>query len=160
VASRAEAWLDALAREIETRARTTWGRPRLDTLFVGGGTPSALGPSQWRRLGRLLGDAFRLEPDLEFTSEANPESLDEETVAAMRVAGVNRLSLGAQSGDAAELARLGRIHGRGEVERAVALARRAGFTNLNLDLMYGLPEQETRTSSGASIGSSASGPST
>jgi oxygen-independent coproporphyrinogen-3 oxidase len=138
----ADAWLEGLEREIAVREESTWSeRPLLDTIFLGGGTPSTLTPEQWSRLGRLLRRGFEILPGVEFTSEANPESLDEGTAAAMREAGVNRLSLGVQSLDPGELAALGRIHGTAEVEQAVATAHAAGFDNLNLDLMYGLPGQ-------------------
>ena len=140
--ARAELWLDTLAREIEIRARATWtGRPRLDTVFLGGGTPSTLSPDQWARLGSLVADGFELLPGAEFTSEANPESFNPGTAAAMRAAGVNRVSLGAQSLDRRELSLLGRIHGAAASADAVRTAREAGFENLSLDLMYGLPEQ-------------------
>jgi oxygen-independent coproporphyrinogen-3 oxidase len=142
--ARADAWLEGLEREIRVRRESTWsGRPRLATIFLGGGTPSTLTPPQWHRLGGLLHAGFEILPGVEFTSEANPESLDRETAAAMRDVGVNRLSLGVQSLDPRELAALGRIHGVDEVRRAVASAREAGFDDLNLDLMYGLPGQTT-----------------
>jgi oxygen-independent coproporphyrinogen-3 oxidase len=144
--TRADLWLDGLEREIEAREKTTWsGRPVLDTVFVGGGTPSTLTPEQWRRLGELLWSRFEILPRAEVTSEANPESLDEETAAVLRGAGVNRLSLGAQSLDAGELSLLGRRHDAEGVERALAAARRSGFENVNLDLLYGLPGQSPRT---------------
>ncbi len=141
-AARAEFWLEALAREIAHRAETTWsGRPSVDTVFLGGGTPSTLTPAQWARLAGILVAGFEILPGAEFTSEANPESFDEATAAAMRAAGVNRVSLGAQSLDPGELSMLGRIHGAEAVGRAVRTAREAGFENVSLDLMFGLPEQ-------------------
>jgi oxygen-independent coproporphyrinogen-3 oxidase len=143
---RADAWLAGLEREIRSRAAATWeGQPRLDTVFLGGGTPSTLSPAQWRRLGALLAGGFRMEPDVEFTSEANPESFDPPTARAMAEAGVNRVSFGAQSFDPAELALLGRPHDGDAVRRAAAVARDAGFDNVNLDLMYGLPGQTRAT---------------
>lgn len=95
---------------------------------------------QWERLGRVLRDGFRLEPGVEFTSEANPESVEPERLAAMTGAGVNRISLGVQSLDPQELELLGRPHDAAAIPRAVAAVRAAGIANLNLDLMYGLPE--------------------
>lgn len=142
----ADRWLEGLRRETGSRAGDTWeGRPLLDTVFLGGGTPSALTGAQWRRLGVVLQERFEFAPGLEFTSEANPESLTPETAAVMREIGVNRVSLGVQSLDPEELAVLGRIHGPAAPARAVATAREAGFTNLNLDLMYALPGQEPET---------------
>ena len=73
-AGRADAWLDGLEREIAVRSRGGWGRPEVDTVFLGGGTPSSLGPAQWDRLGTLLARGFEIRPGAEFTSEANPES--------------------------------------------------------------------------------------
>ena len=138
----AERWLDGLAAEIAHRGRATWGgRPELDTLFLGGGTPSALSASQWTRLGRLLADGFAILPAAEVTAEANPESFTPRAAEAMRAAGVNRESLGAQSMDPAELRMLERVHGPAEVARAVRIAREAGFESLNLDLIYALPGQ-------------------
>lgn len=143
---RAEFWLDGLEREIAVRARTTWqGRPRVETLFLGGGTPSTLSARQWERLSVILNAGFDLADDIEFTSEANPESLTVETARIMAEAGVNRLSLGAQSLDRAELAMLGRIHGAEEVAGAVTAARVAGMDNVNLDVMYALPGQTEAT---------------
>jgi oxygen-independent coproporphyrinogen-3 oxidase len=145
-AGRAEAWLAGLVSEIAHRSRETWtSRPAVDTVFLGGGTPSALTVSQWSRLGDILRAGFMILPDAEFTSEANPESFTPEIAAAMRGAGVNRVSLGVQSLDANELRMLDRIHGVAEVARAVRTARDAGFDNVNLDLMYGLPGQGVET---------------
>jgi putative oxygen-independent coproporphyrinogen III oxidase len=138
----ADGWLSSLAREIEAREAGTWeGRPVLATLFLGGGTPSSLTPAQWQRLGETLRRGFERAPDCEFTAEANPESFVPETAAAMRGAGVNRVSFGAQSFDPEELRLLNRIHDAEAVEKAIEIARRAGFTNVSLDLMYGLPGQ-------------------
>ncbi len=144
-AGRADAWLDGLEREIGVRSRGGWGRPEVDTVFLGGGTPSSLGPAQWDRLGTLLAGGFEIRPGAEFTSEANPESFTPEIARAMAVAGVNRVSLGAQSTDPEELRLLGRIHGSEAPARAVRIAREAGFENLNLDLMYALPGQDEET---------------
>lgn len=138
---RADAYLDGLEAEIRFRAEHTWGRPRVDTIFLGGGTPSALAADQWRRLGALLAENFDWAPELEFTSEANPESLTPARAGVMVEVGVNRLSLGVQSTRPAELNLLGRIHDAAGAARAVAAARDAGIANLNLDLMYALPGQ-------------------
>lgn len=138
----AQRWLQGVARELEVRARTTWtGKPAVDTVFFGGGTPSTLPLPMWGRLRELLDAHFRLQPGLEFTSEANPESVTPGVVAAMREAGVNRISLGVQSTDPAELAKLERLHDAGGARRAVETARVGGFDNLSVDLMYGLPGQ-------------------
>ena len=128
----------AIVAEIE---RSPWrGRPA-KTIFFGGGTPTFLAEDQ---LLRILDTVMRVHPPVdgaEITSEANPGTADAEKFRAMRRAGFNRISLGAQSFLDSDLLRLGRIHKAGEIERAVAIARDAGFDNLNLDLMFALPGQ-------------------
>ena len=140
--ARAWAWLEGLRREIEVRSSITWEpRPPLSTVFLGGGTPSALTGPQWDELGSLLATAFDRIETCEFTSEANPESFTLDIASAMRRAGVNRVSFGAQSFDPGELKVLHRLHDRDAIGNAIGMARRAGFANLSLDLMYGLPGQ-------------------
>lgn len=128
----------ATIREIE---RSSWvGRPA-KTIFFGGGTPTYLSQDQ---LIRILQAVVRAHPPVEgaeITSEANPGTADAGKFRAMRQAGFNRISLGAQSFLDSDLLRLGRVHRSGEIERAVGIAREAGFDNLNLDLMFGLPHQ-------------------
>ncbi len=114
----------------------------VDTVYLGGGTPSLLPPRGIETVFAAVHAYFSLAPDAEITAEANPESLTEEVLAAFRDAGVNRLSLGMQSADDGELRMLGRIHTAADTRAAVERARRAGFENLNLDLMYGLPDQK------------------
>jgi putative oxygen-independent coproporphyrinogen III oxidase len=121
-------------------AALSCARP-LTSIFIGGGTPSLLSGSAIASLLRGVRDLMELCPDAEITLEANPGATDAERFAAYGEAGVNRLSIGAQSLSATHLERLGRIHGPRDVRSAVAQARWAGFTRLNLDLMYGLPEQ-------------------
>ena len=114
----------------------------VQTFFVGGGTPSLLTPRQLRRVLRSVTQSFSVSsPPAEFTVECNPESLDEHKAAVMAGCGVNRLSIGAQALDDSALACLGRIHSAAQVGNAVALARQAGIANLNLDLLFGCPEQ-------------------
>lgn len=130
------------AMEAEIRSSPWRGTPA-KTIFFGGGTPTYL-PT--RGLLQLLEAVLEVHPPIlgaEITSEANPGTVDAEKFAAMREAGFNRLSLGAQSFFEDDLVRLGRVHRVGEIERAVALARAAGFGNLNLDLMFALPGQST-----------------
>src|SRR5690606_3898221 len=112
--------------------------------FFGGGTPSLVEPQV---IGRLLERARRLFPatrDPEVTLEANPGTIEHGRFAEFRAAGVNRVSLGAQSFDDRHLAALGRIHAARDTRAAVAELRRAGLDNFNLDLMYALPRQEPR----------------
>ncbi|HEY0867931.1 MAG TPA: radical SAM family heme chaperone HemW [Fimbriimonas sp.] len=116
------------------------GRPA-KTIFFGGGTPTFLEEGQ---LVRILEAVFEAHPPLEgceITSEANPGTVDMPKFRAMRGAGFNRISLGAQSFLDSDLLTLGRVHRSGEIERAVGVARDAGFGNLNLDLMFALPGQ-------------------
>ncbi len=128
--------LDAdLAWAPETAART------VEAVFLGGGTPSLMPPGTLARLLDGIAARLRLAADVEVTLEANPGASERGALAAFRAAGANRLSLGAQSFDDRQLARIGRIHSAAEAVAAVEAARAAGFARLNLDLMYALPEQ-------------------
>ena len=111
------------------------------SIFIGGGTPSLFSGRALTRLLDALRARLNLAPGIEITLEANPGSAEAARFSAYRQAGVNRLSLGVQSFDARCLAALGRSHGADEARRAVELARRAGFENVNIDLMFGLPGQ-------------------
>lgn len=135
-----DAYLDALEREM---ALTTGQLPpqQIDTVFVGGGTPTVLTPPQMTRFLSAVRRYFPLAPDAEFTMEANPGTTDLEKLHAMREGGVNRISFGAQSFDDKLLAAIGRIHAADDVVQSIANARTAGFTNLSIDLMFGLPNQ-------------------
>ena len=133
-------YVDALLADLSREAELSGGRP-LQTIFIGGGTPSLFSPAA---IGRLLdGVAERLPwvDGIEITLEANPGAVEAEQFAGLREAGVNRLSIGVQSFDAGSLKALGRVHGPQEALRAVELAKRAGFGRINLDLMFGLPGQ-------------------
>ena len=114
----------------------------VDTIYFGGGTPSYYGEKRLRELLGAVQKLFQVEKGAEITLEANPESAgDWRFLRALRRAGVNRLSLGAQTADDALLGAIGRIHTWAQVEAAAAAARRAGIGNLSLDLIYGLPGQ-------------------
>lgn len=138
-----EGWLRAIGRElglVEAEGRFPLAET-LETLFVGGGTPSLLGPGAMGGLAGLLG-AQRLEdPALEWTAEANPESFSREVASSWARAGVNRISLGAQSFHEGVLHWMGRLHGPEEVRQAVERARGTGITNLSIDLIFGLPDE-------------------
>ncbi|MEW6221068.1 MAG: radical SAM family heme chaperone HemW [Thermodesulfobacteriota bacterium] len=138
-------YLAAVAAEIALWRRHPLVRDcRFASLFVGGGTPTVLGLALPELLAACR-QSFRLESGAEVTVEANPNTVDPGLLAALRRAGANRLSLGAQSLDNGELTQLGRSHDRTQVLAATAMAREAGFANLNLDLMYGLPGQSERS---------------
>jgi oxygen-independent coproporphyrinogen-3 oxidase len=145
------AYVDALIREINfvgNQLRTT--RPSDDqtpvhTVFFGGGTPSLLSPQQVESILGSLRDNFRLTEDVEITIEANPGTITYEDLAELRQMGINRISYGVQSANTEELQMLERVHDFFDVIEAVASARKAGFENLNLDLIYGLPEQTLQT---------------
>lgn len=134
-----EALLGELARE-GAPLRAAWGPPR--TVYLGGGTPTALPPALMERLLAGLREFLAAAPDaLEFTCECNPGTVDAAYLSLLRAGGVNRLSLGVQTFDDALLRRIGRIHTAAQARAAVRQARAAGFRNLSLDLMYGLPGQ-------------------
>lgn len=113
----------------------------LETIYVGGGTPTALPQEQLAQMLRACRERFRINADAEISVEANPGTVDEAKLLDLRRAGVNRLSLGVQSFNDRLLRLLGRIHSAEEAVRAFRLAQSTGYDNINLDLMYGLPEQ-------------------
>ena len=134
-------YVAALQRDLEAQAPEMAGR-EVSSIFLGGGTPSLFSP---RAIALLLESARRhltLAADLEVTLEANPGTIERGRFAEYRAAGVNRVSLGAQSFDDARLAALGRIHCADETRRAAAELHAAGLANFNIDLMYGLPGQD------------------
>ena len=138
------AYTDALLREFDDqqqRLDRLGDRRPITSVFFGGGTPSLFPAADIARVIDAA-RATRLAAAAEITLEANPGAIEHGRVGELRAAGVNRLSLGAQSFDAAALKRLGRIHGPDEIRSAFGEARAAGFDNINLDLMYGLPEQD------------------
>jgi len=112
-----------------------------DSIYIGGGTPTLLDEGRMISLFRTLRDHFSFSPDCEITVEANPDDLTVPRARALASVGVNRLSLGVQSFDDGELAFLKRRHTAAGAERALRAAKEAGFTNIGLDLMYGLPGQ-------------------
>jgi len=133
-------YVQAVCREIRVQA-AFFGRRSVATIFFGGGTPTLLSGEQIQAIMQTVRDCFDVLPDAEISMEGNPGTLNMENLRAYRQAGVNRLSLGVQSMDDGLLAAIGRIHTAKEAKAAVQMAREAGFDNLNLDLMYGLPGQ-------------------
>jgi oxygen-independent coproporphyrinogen-3 oxidase len=144
------AYVDALCREIEITgalSRLEWarGEGKIGTLFFGGGTPSLLSPKQFESVLNTVRANFWLAEDAEITMEANPGTVSYENLLELRKLGMNRISFGVQSANTEELHMLERAHNFFDVIEAVSSARKAGFDNLNLDLIYGLPEQTLQT---------------
>jgi oxygen-independent coproporphyrinogen-3 oxidase len=133
-----EDFVACVIREIERAPER--GR-RVPTVFFGGGTPTYLSAEQLAAILNAARAAFDVLPDAEITAEANPTTVDAAKFAAMRGAGFNRLSIGVQAFDDRLLQRMDRWHSANEAAEAVAAARRAGFDNLSLDLIFGLPDQ-------------------
>jgi putative oxygen-independent coproporphyrinogen III oxidase len=133
-----DAWLMALRTEFELAAKRL-DAPTLNTVFVGGGTPSLLGGERLARLLDMVREQFVLAPDAEVTTEANPESTWPEFFEAIRAAGYTRVSLGMQSVAPRVLATLDRVHSPGRASAAAGEAMAAGFEHVNLDLIYGTP---------------------
>lgn len=134
------AYTDALCREVRSY-RDAAHAYTVDTVYIGGGTPSCLSVTETERLLACLFENFDISENAEITSEVNPATADEEILRVWHTLGINRLSVGVQSFDDVELRALGRLHTAGEAEAFVAAARRAGFENIGLDLMYGIPGQ-------------------
>ena len=133
-------YVEALVRDIRDEAGRAGNRP-LVSVFLGGGTPSLFSPAEIACVLDTVMDRFRVAEDVEITMEANPGTVDCGDPQGYRAAGINRLSIGAQSFDPASLETLGRIHSVADIGRAVDAAHAAGFDNMNLDIMYGLPGQ-------------------
>ena len=137
-------YVDALEREL-IFARERYPFQQLDTVYLGGGTPSLLPADLMARLLRFIRANFNVAPDAEVTLEANPASTDPDRVAAWREGGVNRLSLGVQGFDPRALAVLERRTDAAQATRAFALAREMGFANISVDLIYAVPYQSLDT---------------
>src|SRR6185503_14316477 len=120
---------------------STGGRQPVETIFFGGGTPTFLSGRQLGDILQTIRDNFDVSPDAEISSEANPGSSDVEKFAEMRAAGFNRLSIGVQAFDNMLLLKMDRLHSSEDADRAMRAARSAGFDNLSIDLMFGLPGQ-------------------
>jgi oxygen-independent coproporphyrinogen-3 oxidase len=153
-ASRIDAYLEAVVQELDLRADLldarfgppgTSGRQVLGTVYLGGGTPSLLAAEHVAGLIDRAARRLGLAHDPEITVEANPGRDELGDLAGFRAAGVDRLSIGAQSLDQAELRRIGRRHSPADVDRAVRLARKAGFRSVSVDLLYDLPGQTMAT---------------
>lgn len=142
-----EAWVEALEGELHALEREGLVRlsDALETLYVGGGTPSLLGAGAMKALSAVLGPDRVAGGGLEWTAEANPESFTPELAGAWRDAGVNRISLGVQSFQGAALRWMGRLHGAEGAAGAIGVAREVGFREINVDLIFGLPDHLERS---------------
>ena len=133
-------YVDALLADLDQDLALARGRT-LQSIFFGGGTPSLFAPDQIARILDGVAQRLAFAPGIEITLETNPGTVEHGPFAGYRNAGVNRISFGVQSFDDAALKRIGRIHDAAQAERAVKQAQDADITNLNLDLMYALPQQ-------------------
>ena len=138
-------YVKALIQEIEAVSTLKPNPIDVHTVFFGGGTPSLLSAPQFNSVLKALRTAFTFSADAEISIEANPGTISPEKLNGIRKAGINRISFGVQSANTEELRMLERIHDFFTVIEAVSTARKAGFDNLNLDLIYGLPQQTLST---------------
>ena len=135
-------YIEAVGKELTLwKARAPEAFNNVETVFLGGGTPTALSATQITRLLTLIAQQVPLAQVKEFSSEANPDELSRDKLVALYEGGVNRLSMGVQSFDEALLKRLGRTHSNTHVMETIATAKDVGFKNISIDLMYGLPDQ-------------------
>ena len=133
-------YVEALLQELKNYSATL-KNSSVPTIFVGGGTPTILPPSQLKKILDTVRQSFDLTADCEITIEANPATIKQETFQEIRAAGYNRISIGVQSFDEKELLLLERVHSVEEIHSTVQRARSAKFENLSMDLMFGLPDQ-------------------
>jgi oxygen-independent coproporphyrinogen III oxidase len=138
-------YIRALCKEIEFIGENSPEKITISTIFFGGGTPSLLSPDQFNSILMAVHHRFNLIENTEITIEANPGTVSFDRLKQYRAIGINRISLGVQSANGEELRMLERAHNFFDVIEAVSGARKAGFDNLNLDLIYGLPEQSLQT---------------
>ena len=135
-----QAYLEALTLDLQQDLPLIWGR-RINSIFIGGGTPSLLSPEFYEQLFSNIRSLILIQPGAEITLEANPGTAEASRFLGYFQSGINRISLGVQSFDDQQLQSLGRIHNSSQVFKAYDMAINAGFKRINLDLMYGLPQQ-------------------
>ncbi|MFK7852836.1 MAG: radical SAM family heme chaperone HemW [Granulosicoccus sp.] len=135
-----EQYVDALLEDLASEMPSVWGRT-ISTVFIGGGTPSLFSAQALDKLMSGIRALTGLSPSAEVTLEANPGTFEQQRFKDYRSLGINRLSIGVQSFNAQALSALGRVHSSQEAIRAVDIAHKAGFEQINLDIMFGLPDQ-------------------
>lgn len=135
-----DAYVTALVADLRSQLSFVQNRP-ISSIFIGGGTPSLLPTVYYEQLFTQIRSLLTLVPDCEITLEANPATIEHAPFADYLALGINRLSIGVQSFDDGALTALGRVHSRTDAKNAIIKARQAGFKRMNVDLMYGLPEQ-------------------
>ena len=135
-------YISALLSELDLYSAS---KPRIDTVFFGGGTPSLLTPEEFSAICKKIGECFDRASEYEFTVEVNPKTLNEDKLRAFSEAGVNRLSIGLQTTHEHQLKSLGRIHTFEDFLNSYTMAREFGFDNISVDLMYGIPDQSTES---------------
>lgn len=133
-------YIDALLKDLEDDLPLVWGR-RISTIFMGGGTPSLFSPEAIEYLLNGIRARIPLSPFAEITMEANPGTLDNKRIPSFKEAGINRISLGVQSFNNTHLEKLGRIHNADKAIEAIEIAKTAAFEKINIDIMFGLPNQ-------------------
>lgn len=138
-----QAYIDSLLEDLDWQLPWVWGRS-IQSIFMGGGTPSLFSAESLDRLISGLRARLNFPPDTEITLEANPGTVEQAKFRDFRALGINRLSVGVQSFEDSQLQKLGRIHDSKEATRAIEAAHAAGFERLNIDLMYGLPGQSEK----------------
>ena len=137
------AYVEALIKDLESELPRIWGRT-VSSVFIGGGTPSLFSVSAIEKLMSAIRARLNIHPEIEITLEANPGTAEAEKFKGYKNAGINRLSIGIQSFNDQYLKSLGRIHNSDEAIQAIDIAKAAGFENINLDLMFGLPNQSIK----------------
>ena len=135
-------YLEAAHRELDLAGQMWRWRPAVSTIFFGGGTPTMLTPAQLGELVDHIRTAWGIDDDAEITTEANPETLDEDVLSGLLAAGINRLSMGMQSSDESVLTILDRRHRPGRAVEMARLARQVGFDDVSLDLIFGTPGED------------------
>ncbi len=140
----ADKYVDELCSDIK-KAASAMSAYNVDTVYLGGGTPTLLSPIQFEKLFKELSESANILPDAEISIECNPATADEEYLKTLRGMGVNRLSIGFQSANERELCALGRVHTFYDAQKVFDDARNAGFDNVSVDVMYGIPEQTEKS---------------